>query len=505
MNDDLLIIQCQVAYLLQAFGYDENARWLYSFLLQEMYHEAQNISNANFVPRDPTLATVLWINQSGFTLGHPTEMLRLYKRLKRVKSSLAFVGKLNTLAMFRLKFNTCLLALLLDVENEKDALFDDLSDFVNNNHSSHFHARFSSELQLLKLLCLSRTQTGFSLSSGLATLTKSTGSSSIATSFLSTIDAASVQLLVDEGKLLEAADLLASYKLSASNDACIASVIQLYVAAGKPEKAVAWVDGLKRSKTPLVGHLLAALFLSHGDQARAVATLLSVEGSDQERGVAIACASILARPGSQQQQAPSALVQQAEALLASSSSSSLHNRPAFTESQVDDLELTPVSLFTSGPKRNANTPAASSTPASAPGFSSNAAPGAPFNSKSLAKRRRILKVRAKRKALLLAKMKASGKYDVVGIPAPDPDRWIPKHLRRRGRKVAAAKYGVQAGKTNVSSGGAQGTAGLEKITEALDAKAKADASKAAVGSKPVQAPTPSSSTASKNTKNKKKK
>jgi hypothetical protein len=114
-----------------------------------------------------------------------------------------------------------------------------------------------------------------------------------------------------------------------------------------------------------------------------------------------------------------------------------------------------------------------------------------------------MKLRAKRKALLLAKMKASGKYDVVGIPPPDPDRWIPKHLRRRGRKVAAAKYGVQAGKTNVSSGGAQGTAGLEKVTEALDAKAKADASKAAGGSKPLQ-PSAAPSTATTSSKNKKK-
>jgi len=72
------------------------------------------------------------------------------------------------------------------------------------------------------------------------------------------------------------------------------------------------------------------------------------------------------------------------------------------------------------------------------------------------------KRRAARKAALLAKLAASG-----SIKPPDPERWLPKHLRSGAKKKGKARKGY------VGSG-AQGTAeGSSKETAKLDAFARA--------------------------------
>lgn len=96
-----------------------------------------------------------------------------------------------------------------------------------------------------------------------------------------------------------------------------------------------------------------------------------------------------------------------------------------------------------------------------------------------ARKKRQLARRARAREAYLAKLKASGRYDVMGIPPPDPERWLPKRERTYGRKGARRK--LLAKSMNVSSGGAQGAAagGLtEQLTRELDAKARVDAAKA---------------------------
>ena len=75
------------------------------------------------------------------------------------------------------------------------------------------------------------------------------------------------------------------------------------------------------------------------------------------------------------------------------------------------------------------------------------------------------KRRAARKAALLAKLTASG---ALKSPPPDPERWLPKHLRSGAKKKGKGRRAGYVGS------GAQGTAeGSSKETAKLDAFARA--------------------------------
>jgi hypothetical protein len=89
-------------------------------------------------------------------------------------------------------------------------------------------------------------------------------------------------------------------------------------------------------------------------------------------------------------------------------------------------------------------------------------------------RARVLKKRAKRKAAHIARLKAKPDYNpLIGLVNPDPDRWVPRKQKLRGR----------ARRQNQKFGGAQGS-GIASSTAAkdiakLDAAARAMAKKAA--------------------------
>ena len=83
--------------------------------------------------------------------------------------------------------------------------------------------------------------------------------------------------------------------------------------------------------------------------------------------------------------------------------------------------------------------------------------------------KKIKKRRAKRREAYLAKMNAMDRYDEHNpIPTPDPERWIPRAMRKSTRRR------VRRGEAH-TSGGAQGSGYIsEKDLRKLDAKARAE-------------------------------
>lgn len=146
-------------------------------------------------------------------------------------------------------------------------------------------------------------------------------------------------------------------------------------------------------------------------------------------------------------------------------------------------------------KRSAATGTSSSRPSGvAPPFGATAVPAvavdaaaaaakAAASAKKAEKRRRIARAkRAKRRTAYLAKLSASEKYAMIGIPRPDPERWIPKVERSKGKRKGkdakgGAGYGHQGG-------------GDAALAAALDAKAKAEKEKASGAPAPAPAPAP---------------
>jgi len=99
------------------------------------------------------------------------------------------------------------------------------------------------------------------------------------------------------------------------------------------------------------------------------------------------------------------------------------------------------------------------------------------------KKRRAKAKRARRRERYLIKLKASGKFELSGIPRPDPERWMPKRDRARGGKARRAVKGA-------TGYGHQG--GDAAATAGLDARAKAEREKAAAALPPVTGKPPPS-------------
>ncbi len=126
---------------------------------------------------------------------------------------------------------------------------------------------------------------------------------------------------------------------------------------------------------------------------------------------------------------------------------------------------------------SAGAAAATTTAGSGPSAADEAAIIA---ARAAAKKAKEKKRRAKRRIQYLARLKASGKYDLVGLPEPQADRWIPR--RDRFRKVRKGAKGYATGT------GHQG--GVDaRMEKQLDAKARADAGGASSSSQAASAPT----------------
>ena len=111
-----------------------------------------------------------------------------------------------------------------------------------------------------------------------------------------------------------------------------------------------------------------------------------------------------------------------------------------------------------------------------------------------------LRRRARRREAYLAFLREKPSFKAgIPLPKPDPERWLPYRLRSRdrfGNRKRSAKAAVQhAGYKN--TGSSQGTVGVdtEKVAAALDARAIAEAKKAAGGEPAAEGKSKKGSTA----------
>eukprot|EP00949_MAST-11_sp_MAST-11-sp1_P001429 g1429.t1 len=86
------------------------------------------------------------------------------------------------------------------------------------------------------------------------------------------------------------------------------------------------------------------------------------------------------------------------------------------------------------------------------------------------RRKKTLKARAKKREAYLARLMATGNYDELNtIPEPDPERWVPRRLRK-----SSSKRGRRRHQQNTAAGGHQGGALSAEDMMRFDAAARAE-------------------------------
>jgi hypothetical protein len=166
------------------------------------------------------------------------------------------------------------------------------------------------------------------------------------------------------------------------------------------------------------------------------------------------------------------------------------------EARIDLLESLSASALAASPASAAadagtrrSATAGGSLAAAAPDVTTLAGSEAAAAKAAAKNRKSCLARRAKNKAKVLEKLKATGKFDVLGLPAPDPERWVPKEDRTYGKKTRRRNLAAKGPQVSNAAQGA--SAGSEALAQSLDAKAKVDAAKAKAATAPAPAPAPS--------------
>lgn len=378
---------------------------------------------------------------------------------------------------------------------------------------------------------------------------------------VSPLTAAYAQLLANEGRAGDAAEVISKASVAGSTAVAVTTA-QLLRASGKgDEAAVAAISAAVSHWSAVVAshkgatdtidaqHAVAMAFqafrtraglltgLRRYDQAASdYAAVLALPGlTSEQRAATLACLATLKMAqatavGTSSTDAAAAkkreslsaeadkLLKEASGMAGGASATAQQqlarrgSKTGLTAAAVDNLDLlevTPPDQRSSAaggaavPQSPRKPAAAGAVEPPSPKLGASAAAGAAVSAEDAAKlkaaadakKARAKRKRAKRRVAYLAKLQASGKYDLVGIPAPQPDRWLPRRERNKKHRKQVKGY--------VTGGGHQGGSD-DKTERMLDARAKAEKEKASgkagdakgsKGGKEAPAPAPAASAA----------
>lgn len=506
---ELANIRAQAAFILQVGHYDDAAAALYSSVITSK-------------PVDPQITTVVTSNLMQIKAS-ARDLVAAYRRLRGVTAATATApsSKLTRRQVLALLYNKAWVSHALGKGADAAAALNDLSSVMAGVSSD------PDDIGGAVSLLTAVVKGAEALTAALDAAT----SASAAGQGLSSLAAVRVQMLIDAGDFTKAADtLLATVRKNAADaklhPAVVATAAQLYAAGEDTARGLALIDAAVEawkkaaaaspSSSASAAQLLhlratvkASLARDYTAAAADYSAILDLPGvSGHQRAAALAC---LAMAKSQEHarataglssgavsstggSSVDALVREATVLALGAGG----RRPSFVD--ASKLEAVDVDALESAAARDRDVEATPAKRAAAAAAPAAAAAGGAKKARSARAARRTAAKRAKAKAALLAKLKASGKFDLLGLPVPDPERWLPKRERAAFKK-RARKAGPATGK-----GGSQGVTGgaaTEALTASLDAKARADAAKAKGGAGAPAPAAPAAAAAKKGKKGKK--
>ena len=511
IGEDMAIVRAQAGFLLQCSHFDEAALAIYA--------QVQACR-----PADASVSAAVTSNLAQLSSGRG--LLEVYKRLRSAGSGASRFLARQTMALL---FNRALLSYRVRRVDEADAAIADLraalaaAEAKGASSADAGYARMlGSQTDVLEAALASlRPDAAAATASPSAARADALrrisslapgGSSSSSAGFLSPVLAVRAQLLIEDGAWKEAAAVLrpvfdasiAAPAAAPTIPALANTLSHVYMAAGLPKDAEAVMDAAVASAIAVARsapaenkavsaaasaatalHARAAFHISVGSSSAATADFTAIsklEGAPSEsRAAALACIALRTLSGGSTTAERDAekLVKDAAHMSASDAPLPLSSDPAFSPSALDELEWGVPHLRgeAAGGGSKGGAAATATTPTAAVATTTNARSVA---AGAAARKRREKRRRERARDEFVAKLRASGKYDILGLPAPDPERWLKKRDRTHGRKGKRK----QLAKMNVSTGGAQGvSAESEALAKSLDAKAKADAVAASGGSK----------------------
>lgn len=333
-------------------------------------------------------------------------------------------------------------------------------------------------------------------------------------------------VLLSSGQAARAKELLANQAAAWGAAAAAAAPSS---GAGKGGPAPASAAAAAGDAHASLTHALASLHMAEG-QMDAAATLLESLHSGASsggallaaelRGAALAALSVVrtrqaAAPGVSEGDRSSLLaaadmcLREATALVVGAGG----RKPSFVmdPSRLADAELDSLENAAADPLASAAAAAAAARRAAAAAGGAGAGAGAASAGaasagaaseeeaaraaarQAAAKKRRLARRARRREAYVTALKARSPEFARLGVlPSADPERWLPKRERTYGKK--SRRRAIAKAAATVKTGGAQGAALNASVMASLDAKAKADAAKAAGGAGAASSPAKSSVT-----------
>jgi hypothetical protein len=317
-----------------------------------------------------------------------------------------------------------------------------------------------------------------------------------------------LQLLVSEGNYREAAERLSNSLSIPVHPARASSVAQLFLAAKESDDSYAvnaaeaalskcvdgWLNLVSQSNSNSSDKAVEALFTRAGFYAglkkldKAVTdfeAVLKLKGiTNEKKSAALASIALIKVEQSANGGGASLATESkkliAEALALSPNANTVSNSKVLNsekEKRIDELEFPPPSALEQQRKL-----AAASAVAAAVVIKRDEVIEAALAKKRLEQKRiKAKKQRAKRRAAYIAKIVASGRFSLTGLPTPQTDRWLPKKERDRMRK-GSSKLAKNAGKGSYVGASAHQGGSDAAIERSLDVRAKVEA-KAAIAAK----------------------
>ena len=525
---ELAPIRAQAALLLQAAHFDKAAGAIYS---QFGGNGPKNTKSGFGDAADQATLAVIANNQS-ITQSSSRDTAATLKRINVALAS-ASAAKLTIRQMLTLRLNLSLLLLqqrkLDDCDRELAEVFKLLSGkeamIVKEGRSvpvfvkdlvAHANAAKISLDHQRKLLSGSMPQRDVMAS------TKSNLLSLLGTSLSSNVlplppqEGLLLQVCVAEGNYLEAAKRLNGSPSVPMHPARASTIAQLFLAAKEGSESSAndaaevvlsnCVNGWAKLISPESSHsnnvAVEALFARAGFYAgvkkpeKAIAdfeAVLNLKGATKEkRSAALASIALIkieqsAGGGGASLAAESEkLIEQALALSPNANAASNSKVvKAEKDKRIDELEFPPSSAIELQRKAAASASASVSVLVKR----DEAAEAALAKRRLELKRIKAKKQRAKRRAKYIAKIVASGRFSLTGLPTPQSDRWFPKKERERIRKGGSKAVKNNAGKGVYVGASAHQGGSDAAIERSLDVRAKveAKAASAAKGGKDAKA------------------
>jgi tetratricopeptide (TPR) repeat protein len=518
---ELAPVRAQAALLLQAAHFDKAAGAIYSQFGGNSVKSAKSSGSSSGDTADQATLAVVSNNQA-ITQSSSRDTAATLKRINMALAS-ASAAKLTIRQMLTLRLNLSLLLLqqrkLDDCDRELTEVFKLLSGkeaisikegrsvpvYVKDLVAQAKTAKISLDHQR-KLLSGNMTPREVSSS------TKSELKSLLGKSLSSTLtplppqEGLLLQLCISEGNYLEAAQRLSGYDATPDatpmHPARASTVAQLFLAAkeGVGSSAIdaaeavltncvnGWTKRVSTESLHSINVAVEALFSRAGFYAavknlgKAITdfeTVLNLKGISKEKRSAALASIALIKVEQSANEGGASLAAESEKLIAEAlalspnadTASNLKDLKAEKVKRIDELEFPPSSALELQRKAAA---------AAAAAFSANVKKDEVAEA-ALAKRRMELKrikakkQRAKRRAKYIAKIVASGRFSLTGLPTPQSDRWFPKKERERIRKGGSKAVKNNAGKGAYVGAGAHQGGSDAAIERSLDVRAKIEA------------------------------